>query len=72
MIARLDQKSKLAKWEMYEFQKYAFHKSIVIVLHFDAVVVYLFSLRLNIFVMPKNAKEGSWLVAPNLPSSSRF
>ena len=35
MIVRLDQISKHAKWEMHEFQKYAFHEYIVIVLHFD-------------------------------------
>ena len=31
----IDQKIKHAKWDMYEFQKYAFHESIVIVLCFD-------------------------------------
>ena len=35
MIVRLDGKRKHAKWEMYEFQKYALHESIVIVLHVD-------------------------------------
>ena len=36
MIIRLDQNSKHAKWEMlYEFQKYALHESIMIVLYFD-------------------------------------
>ena len=35
MIVRLDQKPKHAQREMYEFQKYALHESIVIVLHFD-------------------------------------
>ena len=34
-----------------------------------AQVVYLFSPRLNSFVMHGNAKEGSWLASPNLPSS---
>ena len=35
MSVRLDQKTKPAKWEMYKFQKYALHESIVIVIHFD-------------------------------------
>ena len=35
MIARLDQKTKNAKQEMYEFQKYALHEAVVPVLHFD-------------------------------------
>ena len=39
MIVRLDRKTKDAKWEMYEFQKYVLHESIVIVFHFVAPVV---------------------------------
>ena len=36
LIVRLDQNTKLAIREMlHEFQKYALHESIVIVLHFD-------------------------------------
>ena len=35
LSVRLDQKTKHAKWEMYEFQKYALHESIVTVIHFD-------------------------------------
>ena len=37
MIVRLDQKTKHAKLneKKYEFQKYALHESIVIVLHFN-------------------------------------
>ena len=36
MIFRLYTNTKHAKWEvLHEFQKYALHESIVIVLHFD-------------------------------------
>ena len=31
-----DQKTKHARWEMYEFQKYTLHESIVSVLHCDS------------------------------------
>ena len=34
-----------------------------------ASVVYVFNPRLDTFVVHENVKEGSWLVAPNLPSS---
>ena len=34
MIVRLGQYTKHAKWELlYEFQKYALHESIIIMLH---------------------------------------
>ena len=35
MIGRLYQKTKYAKEEMYEFQKYALHESLLILLHFN-------------------------------------
>ena len=35
MIVRLDKQNKLAKYEMYVFQRYALHESIVVALHFD-------------------------------------
>ena len=32
MIVRLDQKTKQTEWEMFEFQQYALHEPIMIVL----------------------------------------
>ena len=40
IIVRLDQKTKHANWEMYEYQKYALHESIVILFHFDSTCGY--------------------------------
>ena len=45
MIVILKQKAKHAKLEKYEFQKYALHESIMIVLHFGGPANHGFTLK---------------------------
>ena len=64
MIVKLHQKTKHAKWEMYEFQKYALHESIVILLCFEATgSVWVQTLAKYTFVKLENTTKGSSLVS---------
>ena len=69
MFVRLHQKTKDAKWEMHEFQKYAYMKYLWLCSILMAPAKYGLSPWLNTFLMFKNTKEVLWSFAPSLPTS---
>ena len=54
---------------MYEFQNYALHESIVIVLRYDGTSSVWFQSLAEYFVMLYNTRKLSLLVSPGFPSS---
>ena len=62
MIVTLAQITKQAKCEVYEFQKYALHESIVIALHFYVTsTVWVHSLAYYLFMPENRIKDLAWL-----------